>query len=130
MNAIRHTPNAYAQNIETVSTPRAREYEAVARTTQLLKRASDKGAAGFGDLAHAIHINRRLWTILAVDVADRGNGLPDDLKARIVYLAEFTREHSRLVMQRKASPEPLIEINRAIMAGLKDGARHSTGARG
>jgi flagellar protein FlaF len=69
-------------------------------------------------LAAAVHDNRRLWTILAADVADPANPLPAALRARLVYLAEFTRVHSGKVLREGASPDPLIEINIAVMRGL------------
>jgi len=72
----------------------------------------------FAKLAEAIHDNRRLWTTLAVDVADADNSLPKELRAQIFYLAEFTHQHSSKVLNGQASVAPLIEINMAILRGL------------
>ena len=72
-----------------------------------------------GILVTAIHENRRLWTILAGDVADDGNTLPEQLRAQIFYLAEFTGQHSAKVLSGKAGVEILIEINMAVMRGLR-----------
>lgn len=99
-------------------TPRGIEYEAFARITRRMAAAARKGKAGFAELAGAIYDNRRLWTILAADVADADNALPQDLRARIFYLAEFTDQHSNKVLARKATVAALIDINAAIMRGL------------
>jgi flagellar protein FlaF len=74
-------------------------------------------------LAEALYDNRKLWGIFATDVADPGNPLPKDLKARLFYLAEFTNHHTSKVLAREASVEPLIDINTAILRGLRSGAK-------
>ena len=117
---MRMAQTAYGQNAQTIKTPRGTEYEAFAWVTQRIKSAHARGRAGFNDLATALHDNRRLWSILASDVADTGNPLPQELRARIVYLAEYTQIHSHAVLSQGASPSPLVDINTAIMAGLRD----------
>lgn len=121
MNAIQMAQNAYRQDAQATRTQRGVEYDAIARITHALKMASQRGTAGFHDMAAAIHDNRRLWTILAADVADSENQLPQALRARIVYLADFTRLHSSKVLTEGASAAPLIEVNTAILRGLRDG---------
>ena len=117
MNALLTAQRAYAQSTGPVRTPRSVEYEAFARITRHLKSAGDAG--GIRRLAPAIHDNRRLWTLLATDVADPNNTLPPDLRARIFYLAEFTRQHSRQVLNGKATVDALVEINLSVMRGLR-----------
>lgn len=120
MNALHQAQSAYRNNARPIRSARGIEYDAFARITHRLKDA----AAG-GDpraLIAAVHDNRHLWSILAADVAGEGNRLPPELRARILYLAEFTRTYSSKVLS-GTSPEPLIDINTAIMRGLRsDGA--------
>lgn len=97
-------------------TPRGTEYEALAKVTHQLKNSL---TSSFSQLATALHENRRLWTVLAADVADHDNGLPDTLRAQVFYLAEFTFDHSRKVLLKGDDPSILIEINTAIMRGLR-----------
>lgn len=120
MNATLQAQNAYRRSAQPIRTYRSTEYEAFVRVTGQLKSAAGKGRAGIADMAAAIHDNRQLWTILAADVAETGNALPDELRARILYLAEFTRVHSSRVLAAQASADPLIQINTAIMRGLRD----------
>lgn len=110
---------AYAKPGAAVRTERSTEYEAIARITARLKSADAKGHAAFRDLVAAVHDNRRLWATLAADVASSGNALPDALRAQVIYLAEFTDKHSRLVLDRSAGTAPLVEINTAVLRGLR-----------
>ncbi|MBK0325729.1 flagellar biosynthesis regulator FlaF [Rhodobacteraceae bacterium F11138] len=121
MNALSQAHRAYSAATSTTRTTRGTEYEAVARITTRMKTAYEKGPTGFTALAEALHDNRKLWNIFAVDVADAGNTLPKDLKARLFYLAEFTNHHTSKVLARKASVAPLLEVNTAIMRGLRSG---------
>ena len=121
MNAILKAQNAYRNETQTIRTERDTEYNVLARITHRMKSASERGKDGFIDLVGAVHDNRRLWTVLATDVADNKNTLPKELRARIVYLAEFTRAHSGQVLSRQATADALIDINTAVMRGLRDG---------
>jgi len=120
VNAIRQAKTAYGPGANSIKTPRGAEYETLARVTMHLKNAQDRGPEGFAELVAALHDNRRLWTILASDVADHNNPLPPQLRARIVYLAEFTQLHSQAVLNRTANADPLIEINSTVMSGLRN----------
>ncbi len=119
MNAIRQAQNAYGQTNHAVRTPRGTEYDAVARITHRLKSAASE-PPNMVELAGAVVDNRNMWTLFATEVADKDNPLPQELRARIFYLAEFTTEHSRKVLNRTASADALIEINTAVMRGLRD----------
>lgn len=119
MNAMQQARAAYRTAEHPIRTPRSTEYEVFARITARLKAAA-RPAARFHDLATAIHDNRSLWAALAADVAGEGNALPRPLRARILYLAEFTRQHSTRVLRAGATAEPLIAINTAVMRGLGD----------
>jgi flagellar biosynthesis activator protein FlaF len=110
---------AYQQITAPIRTARGTEYEVLARITHSLNKANLSGKAGFPDLVSALHDNRQLWSTFAVDVADPQNGLPQDLRAKIFFLAEFTLAHTSKILSGSAKVAPLIEINTAIMAGLR-----------
>ena len=82
--------------------------------------AANTPAATAKMISEAVYENRRLWIVIAASVADDANGLPEDLRARLFYLAEFTNHHSSRVFADKASLEPLIDVNTAIMDGLRN----------
>ena len=119
MNAFDRAKMAYSTPGAPGRTLRDTEYDIFARVTRALRGAIGPGQTDHPRLMQALHDNRRLWTALAADVADPGNGLPAPLRARIVYLAEFTRQHSSRVIDGTASAEVLVEINMAVMRGLR-----------
>jgi len=110
---------AYANSAAPIRTNQSTEYDAFAKITRRMKDGAAKGKTGFPELTAAIHENRRLWTILAADVADKDNALPVQLRARILYLADFTLQHSSKVLAERASSDALVEINTAVMRGLR-----------
>lgn len=122
MNAINMARSAYATAAAPIKTSRSAEYEVIARITHRLQAAHDQGRDGFSALATALFENRRLWTSLAADVAEADNPLPEALRARIFYLMEFTNQHSRKVLAGDAEVGVLIDINTAIMRGLRSEA--------
>ena len=119
MNAHDLARMAYSSPAAPIRTARGTEYEAIADVTRALRKASASERSGFGDLVSALHRNRQLWTTLAAAVADPANELPSALRARIFYLYEFTAQHTSDVLARRADAAPLIEINTAIMQGLR-----------
>jgi len=119
VNATSEALRGYADNAATTRDDRRTEYSVVARVTQGLRDAAVKGKSDFPAYASALDLNQRLWTALVVDVVDKDNPLPADLKARVVYLADFTRQHTRKIFRENASVMPLLEINMAVLRGLK-----------
>ncbi|MEM7519454.1 MAG: flagellar biosynthesis regulator FlaF [Pseudomonadota bacterium] len=119
MNASTMALRGYAENATSIRSDRRGEYEVFAQVTQRLRAAAVSAKTDFPRYVDALHDNRRLWTALAVEVADQKNDLPDDLRARIFYLAEFTIQQTTKVLSEKASVMPLLEINVAVMRGLK-----------
>ena len=119
MEAARRALSAYGNPKASVKSPRQVEYQAFAKITQDLKGASGENVVEFPRLAAALHENLRLWTIVASDVVVDENELPDGLRAQLFYLAEFTRAHTSKVLKGEAETEALIDINTAIMKGLR-----------
>ncbi len=119
MTTLNMAETAYAQNKAPIRTPRSTEYDAFARVTHRLKTAADGGTAGFAHLAAALHENRRLWTMLAADVAEQENALPRELRARIFFLAQFTTIHTSKILRGEDDVDALVDINTAIMRGLR-----------
>lgn len=119
MNATSQALRGYAENAVSTRNGRRAEYDVFARVTQQLRDTAVHSKTDFPGYAEALHLNQKLWAALVVDVVDTGNPLPDELKARIIYLAEFTQHHTRKILREKASIMPLLEINMAVLRGLK-----------
>ena len=121
MNVQSLARQAYRQTAQSTQMPRDTEYHLIARVTHRIKSAAEAGPRAYPKLVEALSDNQRLWTALAVDVADSGNGLPQDLRARIFYLAEFVQKQTSDVLTRKGKIAPLLEVNAAILRGLSAG---------
>ncbi len=119
MNATYQAMRGYAEHSVSTRSDRRAEYEVIARVTHELRDAAVQSKSNFAAFAEALHMNQRLWTALVVDIADNENPFPKELKARIAYLAEFTNHQTRQILRRKASVMPLLEINMAVLRGLK-----------
>jgi flagellar protein FlaF len=121
MTALAPAYGAYARPDAPVRSARTVEYDLLARTTRRLAAAWACRDADYGGLVQALYDNARLWRTLAADVADPGNSLPPPLRARLFYLYEFTEAHSRKVRDGTADAGVLVEINTAVMRGLRGG---------
>lgn len=109
---------AYGRPDVALRSPRALEYDLIARATAAL-RAAENGKTDFPALAEALDRNLRLWRMLALDLADAENALPSPLKAKLFYLYEFTAQHSRAILDGKGDAGALVAINTAVMRGLR-----------
>lgn len=125
MEAARRASSVYGNPKASFKSPRQVEYQAFAKITQDLKGATAERDSAFPRLAAALHENLRLWTIVATGVAVDENELPNGLRAQLFYLAEFTRAHTSKVLKGEAEAEALIDINTAIMKGLRQQQEHS-----
>jgi flagellar protein FlaF len=110
---------AYSRPEAPARTPRAVEYDLIARATARLSDAWRRRETDLRGLLSAVDDNLRIWATLAVTVADPANALPAPLRAQLFYLYEFTAQHSRALRQGKASAEVLIDINTAVLRGLR-----------
>ncbi len=118
------SPNAqarsgYAAAATPIRTERGTEYAVFAQVTRRLKDLDETDKTAFPNLAQAVFDNQRLWGTLSEDLMQDGNGLPIGLRAQLISLAEFVRRHSLAVLAGRARVAPLIDINTAIMKGLR-----------
>lgn len=116
MNAV--TPlseSGYGANA--VRSARDTEYDIFSRVTRLLRQSDRAGRTA--DAIMAVHRNNELWTLLATDLADPGNALPEETKAGLLSLASFSLRHGHAVLTGKATTDALIDINLSIMKGLR-----------
>jgi flagellar protein FlaF len=119
VNAFSTAQRGYSTSAATTQTHRRAEYDLIARLTHRLRATAVKAKQSYPEYVQALHDNRKLWNTLAVDVADKDNALPSQLKAQVFYLAEFTNQHTTKILSEGAPIMPLLEINMAILRGLK-----------
>jgi len=110
--------HAYQKTQRSTEQPRDTEYRLFAQVTQALIEANAHGRSNVTALVDALDWNRRLWSALASDCASDGNKLPDVLRAQIISLSLWVSRFSSEAASGGASLEPLIDVNKSIMAGL------------
>lgn len=115
------TLRAYQKAQAAAENPRGSEYRLFGQVTGALIDAQRIGMTG-NKLVDALDWNRRLWSTLAADCMDDGNKLSREVRAQIVSLSLWVMKYSSQVVQNGASIEPLIDVNRTVMQGLKEAA--------
>ncbi|MFO1210574.1 MAG: flagellar biosynthesis regulator FlaF [Amaricoccus sp.] len=118
------TPNAearagYGAAAAPIRTARGAEYAVFARVTGNLRAVEETDKRAYPQLAQAVIDNQRLWSTLAEDLMLETNVLPVALRAQLISLAEFVRRHSLSVLRGQGKVAALIDINTAIMRGLR-----------
>ena len=116
MNAVKSL-NDHGYRSSGLRTARDAEYDTFSRVTRMLRQAPRQ--TDNQDTILAVHTNTELWTLLAFDLAEPGNGLPDTTKAGLMSLAGFAIRHGHAVMAGEAATDPLIDINMTVMRGLR-----------
>ena len=115
------TLKAYQKAQAASENPRHTEFRLFGQVTGALLDAQRLDLKGV-KLVDALDWNRRLWSALAVDCMDDANQMTRELRAQIVSLSLWVTKYSSQVVQTGAPIDPLIEINRNIMQGLKQAA--------
>jgi flagellar protein FlaF len=105
----------YRRIQETIESPREMEQRCFSIVTGKLIDAKEQGGP---PLIEACYLNQRLWSTLAADLALPSNGLPDELKARLISLSIWVNRYTPRVMAGDATPDALISVNRNIIEGL------------
>lgn len=108
----------YATTSRETASGKQIEIKVFASITARMASADPEKPGGFAELAEAMHDNVRLWNTLAVDVLDEDNQLSPELRVQVIELAQFTFLHTQKVLKREADVEVLVDINRAVTAGL------------
>jgi flagellar protein FlaF len=109
---------AYQKTQRQSESPRDAEYRLFGQVTHALIEADKASRTDFKKLVDALDWNRRLWSTLAVDCSGSANQLPPNVRAQIISLSIWVSRFSSEVAKNRGSLEPLIDVNRAIMAGL------------
>ncbi len=109
---------AYQKTQRNTENTKQTEYRLFAQVTQSLIEAAKHGKANIAVLIDALDWNRRLWSALASDCSSQDNRLPHAVRAQIISLSIWVSRYSSDAAQKGASLEPLIDINKSIMAGL------------
>lgn len=109
---------AYRQATQRAESPRDAEYRLFGQVTRALLSASELESTRIAERMDALDWNRRLWTALATDCASPDNSLAEPVRASIISLSLWVNRHTSAVMRGEETFDPLVEINRTMMAAL------------
>ena len=111
------TLNDHGYRSGKLRTTREVEHAAFSQVTRMLRQSAYQ--ADNISTIQAVQKNTELWSILAFDLAEPGNSLPDNVKAGLISLAGFAVRHGQAVMAGTAAIDTLIDINLSVMRGLR-----------
>lgn len=109
----------YAKTSKETASDKQIELRIFSSITSQMQSADITQVGGFAKLAEAMQDNIRLWNMLSIDVIQDGNMLPDQIKAYVINLGEFTRQHTLKVLAGEGRIDALVDINKAIINGLR-----------
>lgn len=119
MNSAHAAAQRYSSLSEHTRNAKDLEYDVILGVTRDLSSLSANSAGRFSELVKALNKNERLWIEIGTQVADPDNALSADLRARLFYMAEFVRHQTNKVLGGEAGVETLVEVNVAVLRGLK-----------
>ncbi len=109
---------AYQKTANRTADPRDVEFRLFAEVTRDLLEAQKAEKHEISKVVAALDKNRQVWGAMAMDCAQPGNALPEELRAGIISLSMFVSRHTSEASRNRDEIETLIEINRNIMQGL------------
>lgn len=107
----------YRKNLSVTDAPHQTEFRAFAHVIHALRSAESGDAA---TRTRALYETHKLWSVLVSDLAEDGNGLPNDLKAQLISIGLWACKYSMSAMSSDLPLEPLIAVNTNIAQGLSD----------
>ena len=106
------------------------EFALFQQITDALEQVTNNENASPSEWVDAVHRNQQLWTTIAIDLLHPGNGLPEEMKRSLLYLAEFVRQNSMKILAGDGDIADLVEINHTIMQGLAGESRNTADVQG
>lgn len=115
--------NAYKATSKETGSEKDIELRIFSSITSRMSQVNPEEPGGFAEMAQILHENVQLWTTIMADVASDENQLPLALRAQIFNLGEFTRKHTLKILEGAEKVDALLDINKAIIAGLRESQR-------
>lgn len=119
MNSALVAAQRYSSLSEHTRNAKDLEYEVILGVTRELSKHSGPAKSDFPALTVALNKNERLWIEIGAQVADPENLLSANLRARLFYIAKFVTHQTSQVLSGAIGVESLIEMNVAVLRGLK-----------
>lgn len=121
MSSTQLAMQAYSRHRSQTKSLRDLEYEVLLGSTRELKRLQVQSSPPFPQLAAVLNNNEKIWTEIGVQVAEKDNALPPELRAKLFYLSQFVAHRTAVILRGDSNLESLIDTNLAVLRGLKGG---------
>ncbi|WP_084146330.1 flagellar biosynthesis regulator FlaF [Hyphomonas oceanitis] len=109
---------AYGEVQQRTAGPKEIELSLFRQITEALEAVAAVETPPLEAWADALYRNQQLWTIVATDLVNPDNTLPEETKRNLVSLSQFVRQCSNRVLAGNDGIADLIDINKSIIAGL------------
>ena len=109
---------AYGEVSQRTAGDKEIEYALFVQITEALESVLDPDTRDAATWADALSRNQQLWTIIAADLLQPGNGLAVELKRSLFTLSEFVRQASFRALAGDDVISDLVDVNKTVMAGL------------
>ncbi|GBR07192.1 flagellar biosynthesis regulator FlaF [Acetobacter oeni] len=107
----------YNMGLTNSMSPRQIEAMAFSQAITMLQSARTQK-----DRIHALSMNQKLWSAVLREVGVENNGMPPVLRHDLLKLSVWATRYCVRAMLHKISLKPLIDINRDMLDGLREGA--------
>lgn len=124
MTDMYNAQRGYGQVKRQASSEKHIEIELFTKMTTQLKShvlAEESALKLTPSLARDLLSNLKLWQIIMLDLLTDENTLELSLKKSLIELAEFTQSHTQKIFRNEGAVDVLIDINVAILSGLRTG---------
>jgi flagellar protein FlaF len=117
---MQNAAKAYGTVAQQTASPRELEAQLLLRAASRLQNVHDHWESQRAALDHALHFNRKLWTVFLTSATNSDNPLPAEVRQNIANIGIFVLNQTLSVI---SNPQPerlrsLININRQLAAGL------------
>jgi flagellar protein FlaF len=109
---------AYARTQNVTESSREVEYRLLAQVTGAMIKAREN-PDDFRAMVDVALWNRSVWAAFRDDLSHPQNGLPVDLKARLISLSLWVDRETFAVLSKQTDMEAIIDVNRMVMDGLR-----------
>ncbi|NVJ69216.1 MAG: flagellar biosynthesis regulator FlaF [Alphaproteobacteria bacterium] len=110
--------SSYQNASLTLKDGRSQEVEALTRINAEMERTS-QGDVDIQQFYQAVSKNQKIWNEFLVALAEDDHPYPVELRARLISLAIWVNRHTQTVIQTRKNVEPLVLLNKDIIAGLQ-----------
>lgn len=118
MSSSRSAMRHYGQMNTAGKSAREIEFGVLSKITQNLRQSDESKTSDRSSFVKALETNRSFWSLWAAELKSPDHSFPDQLRADLLSLGAFIKNHTDGVIKGTDNIEPILEINTSILNGL------------